>query len=138
MMEECKFGKNEEEHKNIGERKRFMNSLLQDPSEILNLGEQYTSLQMVIDMVETKNVVVLYNKYNIYRIFYIGNIEEIELSKMRVIAIRTELSGLLDDGEWNWYIENTLGIKEVLDKEMRETTRDYVNNKKQNVHFIIA
>lgn len=138
MMEECKLWKNEEEHENIGERKRFMNSLLQDSPDTLNMGEPYTSLQMVIDMVETKNVVVLYNEYNIYRVFYMGNIKEIELSKTRVIAIKTGLSGLLDDGEWNWYIENTLDIKEILDKEMREMTRNYINNKKQNVHFIMA
>jgi len=112
--------------------------LLQDPPDILNMGKQYASLLMVMDMVETKNVVVLYNKYNIYRVFYIGNIEEIDLLKTRVIAIRTKLSGLLNDGEWNWYIENTLGIKEILDKEMREMIRTYVNNQIQNVHFISA
>lgn len=136
-MEVCNIEINEKEQY-VNKRKKFMESLLQNSPDVLNMDEQYTSLQMVIDMVETKNVVVLYNKYNIFRIFYVGNIEEIDLSKTRVIAIKTNLSGLLDDGEWNWYIENALGIKEILDNKIREMTRNYVNNQDINVHFVVV
>ena len=66
------------------------------------------------------------------------------LDEIRVVAVHaTKVPGIVDDGEWNWYITNKLGAGvEIHNKDLiRDTLMPYVNNaleneNKENVHYL--
>ena len=61
------------------------------------------------------------------------------LGTIRIVVLQAKaVPGIVDDGEWNWYIKQGAGEHvEITDREDRDRIIDFVNNKREsNIHRV--
>ena len=67
----------------------------------------------IIKWVADGDIVVIHNKYGQFRIFSTAD-NDMDLNNHRIEVVLCDIvSGLLDDGEWNWYIVNSSDSKNI-------------------------
>lgn len=103
-----------------------------------------TSSNQLTDVInwikEGKTIVIITNDYGKCRFFHNEEDEKsiYELEKFRVIVIHCKtFPGLLDDGEWNYYITGA-GNKEYCSDELISKTNDAIRNKDKNVFIFVS
>ena len=124
-------------------REEFVASLKEAPlSELPDLSNhEGTPLAVAIDIVASGTALILYNQMGSSRVFYDGKLPE-DLSTIRVAAVYASIPGLVDDGEWNWYIKKDAGQHvEIEDQGERSRIIDYVNENpkdgsRDNIHML--
>jgi hypothetical protein len=97
-------------------------------------------LQDILTWLKMKNTIVLiYNEYSNWRIFHVEEnndiIENADLSLYKIIAIKCQsLPGLLDDGEWEYYIKEH--AKEYNSRTiLNKINKMLVDNEKNAFHY---
>jgi hypothetical protein len=101
------------------------------------------ALSYVTKVVESGSLLVIFNKHANSRWFFNGALPE-NLDEIRVVAFHAStVPGIVDDGEWNWYIQKDLGAEvEIHDHDLiHNILMPYVNDalqhkNKENVHHL--
>ena len=98
-------------------------------------------LSLAIHMVNSGTALIIYNNRGASRVFFDGDLPS-DLNTIRIVAVYAQVAGIVDDGEWNFYIKDSSGEHvEILDKDERNRIIDYVNDrptdgKRTNVHMV--
>ena len=115
---------------------KLQSSTISELPDLTNLSG--TSLAVAIDMVKAGATFILYNDSGATRVFFNEHLPE-SLKTIRIVAAHAQVGGIVNDGEWNWYIKNGAGEHvEITDESERKRIIDYVNESsdKENIHSL--
>jgi hypothetical protein len=110
-----------------------------------NIYEQpVTTNNQLLDVIswlkQGKTIVVLSDDYGKFRLFHGEESNELvkNMSEFRVIIVRcSSLPGLLDDGEWDYYILGA-GNKEYNSIKIVEEINSSLKEKAKNIFYFVS
>ena len=94
------------------------NEIISVPDRLKAPEPTTNQLKDIVDWLKLGDVVMLLNGKSARYLYH--DCKEQDINKVRVIAVDAEsFPGLLDDGEWNWYIEDA-GFKSCTCKTVKQ------------------